>query len=162
MVRALRSVFEAYGVPFDLIEVHDIRFQTCWDAPLDRSALVPEYDPAVFMFDYPFAAEAPWRNRWLDEVEDRGAAYAVVRPTPCIADYSGHWDAADLGPGDRVSRAGFYEPFVWWADAEDGLSHGTPFDGEDYALRALYAAAYAALQAVRAGGVFVTLELLGE
>ena len=159
--RALASVFESVRVRAELVEVGAFEFQTCWDAPLDADPLVPTYDPTTFVFDDPRYVDFPWRNRWVSSVEERGAVYAVVAPVPVIADYTGHFDAADLGAGDRLSATGFYEPFVWW-ERDDGAPDGTPLDGDDYALSALYVTAYDALYSARAGGVFVTLEQLGE
>lgn len=159
--RALAAVFEALRVQTQLAEVGELSFQTCWDAPLAANPLVPEYDPTRFVFDDPRFDRFPWGNRWVDSVEERGAAYAVLPPMPVLADLTGHFDAGDLGSGDRQSSVGVYYPFAWLDDGDDpsGL---TPWDGDDYALSATYRAAYDALASARAGGVFVTLELLGE
>lgn len=88
--RAVNAILQPLGLSFQFIEIWDLAYQTCFDAP---SAVIPgsTFDPNLFCYDDPRAA-TPFRNRYLDEVEARGTFIVVVPATLSSAGVRALWD----------------------------------------------------------------------
>jgi hypothetical protein len=75
--RALQQLLFPLGGGFDFIETWAITYQTCWDAP--RNAIPGSaFDPNLFVYDDPDVDALPFRNRWLDLNDMRGAFIVTV------------------------------------------------------------------------------------
>lgn len=84
--RTVQQFLAPLGAVFEFIETFESFYQTCWDGP----ATAPSgsaYDPTLFCYDDPRPA-TPFRNRWLDINDMRGAFIVVVENLPPIADAS--------------------------------------------------------------------------
>src|SRR5262249_47510538 len=59
-----------YGAAADVIETFSLQYQSCYDGSPTPGPATPQgfYDPNLFVYDDPRPAY-PFRNRWLDEVE---------------------------------------------------------------------------------------------
>jgi hypothetical protein len=160
------------GIPFDIIEVWEHRYQECYDAPSPNIGTIsyqpvppanPLYDQGVFVYDDP-RDPAPFRNRYLDEVEYRGAFFVIVPQDFTILDVGFAYDDPGSGPSD-------------FRDPSTGKQRGTPaydgastdpaalvypacYDGWDFARAAIYAALWSDLQAIKPIGVAAIIETI--
>lgn len=84
--RAAKDILEGAGIDWQFVETFDIGYQTCWDAPSSNpgtptyqaiAPLHPRYDEDTFVYDDPRPPK-PFKNRWLDDSELRGAFIVVV------------------------------------------------------------------------------------
>lgn len=112
---AVRRLCDAYltkfGMTYEFIETWQLDYQTCWDAPSPNigtptyQATPPtaaNYYDNLFVWDDPYATRAAWpnpqfRNRWLDDVELRGAFIVVINPTDPTYDNTAAGAAAVYG-----------------------------------------------------------------
>jgi hypothetical protein len=88
--RALQQLLLPYDLAYEFIETFEMRYTTCWDGP-PAEILGSEYDPNMFCYDDP-RSPSPFRGRWLDENEVRGAFIVVVPYFGPIADYGMAYD----------------------------------------------------------------------
>jgi hypothetical protein len=74
--RTIDSILGPAGVAYDFIETFEQQYQECYDAP---STPIPgsPFDPNLFTYDDPRYPE-PFKNRWLDDSDFRGAVVIVV------------------------------------------------------------------------------------
>lgn len=98
--RALQQLLFPLGGGFDFIETWAMSYQTCWDAPRDP---IPgsSFDPNLFCYDDPRPA-TPFRNRWLDLNDMRGAFIVVVPNYQWIRD-NGMAFGPELPPYTKVT-----------------------------------------------------------
>lgn len=153
------------GIPFDIIEVFEHRYQEEYDAPSPNIGTPtyqaipptnPDYDNRTFCYDDPRDPD-PFRNRWLDEVEYRGAFFVVVPNDFTLFDVGFAYDDPEMFASD-------------FRDVVTGKQRGTPaydgsstdppalvypaaYDGYDTARAALYAGLFQDLQKVKPIGV---------
>lgn len=167
--RALQQILFPFGLSYAFIETWDVAYQTCWDAPADLPLPGSNYDPNLFVYDDP-RDPTPFRNRWLDEQEHRGAFIVVVPNLEPITDRGFIWasdpaDPPDVSAGDLLSSVGKRALGAFDVLATD---LGTDFlgigcyDGFDDGKNAVYSRLYATLQRIRAAGIVAALELKGE
>ncbi len=88
--RALQQLLLPYNLSYEFIETWEMGYTTCWDGPPDE---IPgsQYDPNMFCYDDP-RSPSPFRGRWLDENEMRGAFIVVVPYFGPLADYGMAYD----------------------------------------------------------------------
>ena len=74
--RTLQQILTPHGIGYSVIETWEMGYQTCWDGP---AASIPGsiYDPNLWCWDDP-RTPTPFRARWLDENDMRGAFIVVV------------------------------------------------------------------------------------
>lgn len=146
------------GIPWDLIETWSPSYQTCYDVP----SLQPGIDTNLFVYDDPRPAY-PFRNRYLDENDYRGA-YIVVVPNIGTVD-----DCGMAYDDDAMDVAGLVSPDVLGTDGMP--SYDVPatlavpqggYDGFDLAKQAIYQRLYNMLLEISGGGVYIALELRGQ
>jgi hypothetical protein len=163
MHRLIRGQLDRYGLGYQFIETWDITYQTCWDAPAGVIALNPDYNPNLFCFDDP-RDPTPFCNRWLDEIEHRGAFVVVVPEMPAIRDVGLAYDDTAATPaalettfGARAIN-GYDVPGT--LSTAFGLQGG--YDGFDLPRNAVYFGLWQALQQIKAAGVAAIVELKGQ
>ena len=159
--RAMQQMLHPYGQSYQFIETWDIGYQTCWDAP---SEPIPgsEFDPNLFVFDDPRSA-TPFRGRWMDESEYRGAFIVVVPNYGPVTDFGMAYDDT---AADATALSGTYgSRSVGAWDVPSSLAFGFrqgAWDGYDTTRAATMKAAYDTLQGIKAAGVAAVLELAGN
>lgn len=161
--RACLASMRSYDANYEIIETWEMSYQTCWDAP---NATFPgsNFDTTCFVYDDP-RAPIPFRGRWLDESEHRGAFIVVVEniqplsDTGMVYDDSAMTRDALMSPNTGGRRAlgafdvdSYIEAF--------GYLQGS-WDGYDGPHRALYKGLYDKLQSLKAAGVAAILERKG-
>jgi len=160
--RALQQLLFPYGQTYQFIETFDIAYQTCWDAPRDP---IPgsNYDPNLFVYDDPDADAVPFRNRWLDLNDMRGAFVVVVPLFTPIRDQGMCFDSTETTSGDLVGPIGTRACNAF--DVPSNLGFGWiqgAWDGFDQPVRTIYKTTYDTLQGIKAAGAHVAVELQGE
>ena len=154
------GVYPFLAVQF--IETFDVAYQTCYDAPTAAIPASPTFDPTCFVYDDPRSTN-PFRNRWLDSVEDTCAfivvvpLLATVRMFGCAFDDPALSPAAHIAPSTLGTRgwAAYDVPDTF----DPAFGYGGAFDGDDLGANGFYGGLYQRLQAVKAGGISAILEL---
>ncbi len=156
------------GTSWDFIETFQGSFQTAYDCPSPNAgvpfggATIPSgLDTNLFVYDDPRPIYPPFRNRWLDERDYRGAFIVTVPVLAALRDVGIAYDDTAETPftlttlnGSRAANA--YDVPQTFTAALAGA-----YDGSDYARSAAYAGLYASLQKIRAAGVLVVMEIQG-
>lgn len=158
--RALVRISASLPITYDFIETWSIEYQTCWDGPEEPIA-GSNYNPNLFCYDDP-RDPIPFRNRWMDENDHRGAFIVVLSALPAINDCGFAWDAPDSGVADLPTTAGTRSLGAY--DVPDDFTAGPVggFDGFDLPRQAVYKGAWDTMQALKAAGVSAAVELEGE
>lgn len=84
--RAAQRALYPLNAAFEFIETFELSYQTCYDGPSVGIA-GSAYNATLFCFDDPRPA-TPFRNRWLDTNDMRGAIILVVENLPPMVDTS--------------------------------------------------------------------------
>ena len=158
--RALQQVLYPYGQSYNLIETWEMGYQTCWDAPPDPIA-GSVYDPHLFCYDDPRPA-VPFRNRWLDEGDYRGAFVVTVPVFGPLADAGMAYDDTAMTATDLANPLGNRAVGAW--DVPATLAFGYrqgAWDGYDLQRAASMKTLYDTLQRIKAAGVAAALEVEG-
>lgn len=176
--RFLDSVFDLYGLTYDFVETFEKDYQTAYDYPSPNVG-TPTYlsDPLsarlalwkdLFVFDWPTTPAVPISNRWLDDVEMRGTVIIGVPNLPAQSDVGMAYDDTAMDEADRSVTTGqitgrrsisaYDVPST--LDSALGLQGG--YDGFDLPKRQFYLTLLENLNAIKAAGVTVLLELRGE
>lgn len=157
MLRLGHSIFDPLKQTFSLIETFDPTYQTAYDCT--NGDAVP--GPNTFVYDDP-RSKAPFRNRWLDWADERGAFIFVVPNLPSITEYGVAFD------DPAVSILGLTTPLGHRAVPAFDLPDASPLflvgamDGTDPGKQTVYKKLYDSMQAIKATGVDASLELLGQ
>lgn len=159
--RTLQQLLLPFNVSYSFIETFEIGYQTCWDAPADP---IPgsQYDPSTFVFD-DNRNLVPFRNRWLDENEMRGAFIVTLPKFGPLNDYGMAYDDTGITADDFVNEFGSRSLSVW--DAPFDLAFGFLlgcWDGFDLTHAASVKTLYETLQNIKAGGIAAVVELEGS
>lgn len=174
--RFVHGVLDPWGLPFAFIEVFQSTYVTCWDAP-SPNAGTPSYDGGVaptstqydhttFVFDDPRNPE-PFRNRWLDGVEWRGAFIIVVRRDLTLHELGMVHDDPGTLTTDFHPVGGPTVGYPWRGtpahDSPGGIAANpnvyiAAHDGADVLRGSIYAGLYLQLQTIRAAGVAAIVE----
>jgi hypothetical protein len=158
--RAMIQLSANYPISYDFIETWDITYQTCWDAPGEFIS-GSNFNPNLFCFDDPRSA-SPFRNRWLDESDYRGAFIIVLSALPAIADVGFAYDDASTAAGDLLTAAGTRAFGAFDMSSSFVLAPVGGYDGFDLPRQAVYKGVWDTLQAIKAAGISAAVELEGE
>lgn len=159
--RNIRRYLLPYNVTtYEFIETWEIEYQTCWDAPATAFA-GSNFDPNLFVYDDP-RSPTPFRNRWLDENDYRGAVIVVVPDVAAISDVGMAWDDTALTPDQFRTALGGRAYTAWDVPSDFALGLQGGYDGFDLGKQALYKGLYDTLQNIKAAGISVTVELRGQ
>jgi len=177
--RTVTRILSTARVPIDFafIETFEHRYQECWDAPSPNPGtptydggsppLSPLYDDTVFVYDDPRPVDRPedFRNRWLDDVEFRGAFLVVLPRDVTLLDVGLAYDDPGTRPSDFLDpstgvRRG--TPAYDITNEDDAIIMTAAYDGFDIERAALYAAVYADVQRIKAAGVAGIIETTRE
>lgn len=158
--RLVSALLSPYGVSATLIELSSITLQTVWDAPANSISANANYSPTLFAYDdtrttNPIGGAPVFFDRWLSGrvggivlvpeilVKDQGMAFDDTANT--VASFAkraiGAWDV----PGTLAT----------------GELQGA-YDGVDYGAATVYLGVYNSLQAIKAAGVPINVELSGQ
>jgi len=109
--RALQQLLLPFGLSYEFIETFELTYQTCWDAPPND---IPgsQYDPNLFCYDDP-RSPIPFRGRWLDESEMRGAFIVVVPYFGPVADFGLAYDDTAVNAGQLANPFGSRAVGAW-------------------------------------------------
>lgn len=164
----LASYAAAYpGTTWDFIETFQSTYQEAFDCPSPNlgtptyQATIPaSIDTNLFVYDDPRPAY-PFRNRWLDENDFRGAFIVVVPNLPALTDVGMAYDDTAVSPSALLTAYGYRSVSAY--DVPSGYSASSPggYDGFDLAKQSVYRGLYASLQQVKAAGIFFAVELQG-
>lgn len=160
--RVIKKLLAPYGATPTLIETWSPAYQTCYDAPNATFGYMGAlYDPNLFCFDDPRIT--PFRNRWLDETDRRGAFIVSVPRIGPILDVGMAYDDTATGYGGLQNPIGARGVGAWDVptDANENLVQAG-YDGFDRGVQAVYKGLFDVLQEIKAGGVSATVELEGE
>lgn len=157
------------GTTWDFIETWRPTFQEAFDCP-SPNAGTPNYQAVIpgaintnlFVYDGATSNYPPFANRWLDEDTMRGAFIVTVPLLAAVADVGMAYDDTAETPaalktvnGSRAVNA--YDVPQIFSAALQGF-----YDGFDLQKNAVYAGLASSLQRIKAGGVFVVLEIQGQ
>lgn len=133
--RLLQRTFAPYGVTAKVIEVWDVRLQTCWSAPPlgNRSR---GYDPACFVYNDPRRG-TPFRNVWLSVDFARGAFLVVIPKLPPIAQYGGVYNDTAATQSQFVNPFGRRAISAWSAKPDPSVAISWAWNGASVGRRAL-------------------------
>lgn len=176
--RFLDSIFDLYGLTYDFVETFEKDYQTCWDYP-SPNAGTPTFltDPLssrlaawkdLFVYDYPDPPVSPISNRWLDEVEHRATVIIGVPNLPAQNDVGMAYDDTAMDPADRTTVTGqitgrrAVSAYDVPATLDSTFGPQGGYDGFDLPKRQFYLTLLENLNAIKAAGVTVLLELRGE
>ena len=161
IVRRLNKYLNPLNISYQLIETWEITYQTCWDGP--GAAIVgSDYDPDLFCYDDPRPA-TPFRNRWLDAEDYRGAIIVVVPNIAAVSDVGMAYDDTALTLADHETDRGVRAHNAYDNDPfgnVEMLQGG--YDGFDLGKNSIYKELYDMLVAATLAGVAVAVELEGE
>lgn len=163
------------GTAWSLVELWSPAYQTCWDAP-SPNAGTPSYQPvaptsALFdadlcAFDDPRPAYPPFRNRWLDEVEARGAFVVTVPSLAALDDCGGAYDDTASTPAAHQVAVGQYTgvraTLAYDVPANFTAARAGGYDGFDLPRAAVYKGLWELLRDIRLAGVVHLVELQGN
>lgn len=166
----MRPLVPGYDAAANFIETWSILYQTCWfDAPVveggapQNQPSVPPitfgYDPNLFTYDDP-RPSPPFRDRWLDEIEQRGTFIFLVPLLPAFADVGMAYDDTAMGPTDLITTTG--RRAVGAYDVPVGLIASElqgGYDGFDLSKNAVYLGLFNLLASIKAAGVAFAIEL---
>jgi hypothetical protein len=162
IVRQLTRFWLPLDEPFDFIETFDINYQTCWDGP---STPFPgsDYDPTLWAYDDPRDPD-PFRGRWLDEQDHRGAFVVVVNDLTAVEDVGMAYDDTALTVADHATKHGRRAHGAHDVDPAglniDVLQGG--YDGFDPEKDAIFKRLIALVNEIKLGGVAAFIEKRGE
>ena len=158
--RLAKNYLSKYRAGFEFIETTDPSYCGSYDTP--------RTSPNVFVYDDP-RPTTPFRNRWVDEIEQFHTFIVVAGKIQCIADVGGMYDDANLGAADVGSPLSGGRRCVTAFDhdrSDAGViaSHYLTdcYDGRDYELDSVYAGLHKQLQDIKAGGISAILERAGS
>lgn len=170
--RAVSRRLDPVGLPFDIIEIWEHRYQECYDAPSPNPGTIsyqpvpptsPLFDHTVFVLDDPRDPD-PFRNRTLDEVEYRGAFYVIVPNDITLLDYGFALDDPGNTPSDFRNPATGQQRGTPASDLlssyDPALVYPACYDGADLTRGAIYAALWSDLQAIKPVGVAAIIETI--
>ena len=170
VLRNAHTILDVYPIPFEFIETFYITYQTCMDAPSPNPGTPsfqltpptnPQYDPNLFALDDQ-RLEPPFRDRYLDLVEMRGAFY-IVLAVVTLDQKSLAFDDPGMVPSDfRDPQTGYGRgtPATDLTSSMDpSVVFGSCYDGLDITFNAAAAAVNNTLQQIRAAGVFALVTL---
>ena len=160
IVRFLDLSLTSLPLGYDFIETWEPGYQSCWDAPTSLPAN-PAYNGNLFVYDDP-RPNPPFRNRWLDEVEFRGAFIVVVDVPAPIRETGLAYDDPALTPTQLRSVLGGRSTPAYDVPVNFTASPMGAYDGTDLGRQALFAGLWSALQDIKAGGVAAVVELAGQ
>lgn len=165
IVRSCNRILGPLGLPYDLIEVFEHRYQECYDAPSPNvgtptyqavAPLNPDYNNTTFVYDDPRSPD-PWRNRYLDEVEYRGAFFVVVRNDITLLDVGLAYDDPGMFATDFknpvTGKQRGTPAFDSTLSDDPALVYTAAYDGFDTVRGAAYAALWQELQNIKPIGV---------
>lgn len=169
--RTIAAIFAPLHVSPVYIETWQIDYQTCWDAP-STSAGTPTYQPIpptnplynqqLFVYDDPRPAFPPFANRWLSDIDYRGAFLVVVPNLAAMSDVGMAYDDTAVTPADLQDSIGYRSVSAY--DVPSGFTAASQggYDGFDLTKQSVYKGLYASLLQIKAAGVYFTIELEGE
>lgn len=151
-------IFQSY----EFIETWNVTYQSCYDAPNNQ---IPnsDYNPTTFVYDDP-RSKTPFMNRWLDEIEFRGAFIVVLPRLGSFSQRSVASDDTGFNNFDFLTENGkrAQPAFDVTSDLPAvGIFLGA-FDGYDVEADSFYAATFDTLQTIKPAGVAAILELQGN
>ncbi|NBX24421.1 MAG: hypothetical protein EBR52_10075, partial [Microbacteriaceae bacterium] len=161
IVRACNRILGPLGLPYDLIEVFEHRYQECYDAPSPNAGtptwqLTPPTNPAynntTFVYDDPRPPD-PWRNRYMDEVEYRGCFFVVVRNDITLYDIGLAYDDPGMFATDFrnpvTGKQRGTPAFDGTLSDDPAVVYNAAYDGFDTARASAYAALWQDLQNIK-------------
>lgn len=167
--RAAAAALNPYGLSWQFIETWDVAYQTAYDAPSPNSGTPtyqatpptnPRYDSTLFVYDDP-RPEYPFRNRYLDDVEARGAFIIAVRNTT-LYDVGLAYDDPGATPADfhnpTTGRSRGTAAYDLTSSMNPNLVFPSVYDGFDTLKASIYSGLYNTLQEIKAGGVTAIIE----
>ena len=163
--RAVALLLGEFNATFDFIETFELDYQSCWDGP---PTAVGDYDPNLCHYDPETVVgydPLPFRNRWLDEVEARGAFIVVVPDIGAVLDVGMSYDDTATGPSDHTTPAHggkrSHSAYDVPEDADAIIVQGG-YDGFDLPKQALYQGLFELLQRIKPAGSAAIIELEGQ
>lgn len=168
--RALTNFFAPFpGVSFDFIETWQPTYQEAFDCPSPNPgtptflATIPTtIDTNLFVFDDTRPAYPPFRNRWLDENDYRGAFIVTVPNLAAISDYGMAYDDTAETPAALTTVNGKRSVNAYDVPRSNfpGELQGA-FDGFDTGKASVYKGLFDTLEAIKGGGVTIEIVLQG-
>jgi len=164
--RLLHALLDPLGATFELIEVWDQRFQTCWNGPNTVFPAPSTYAPNLFAYNDPRpppAAPTPFSfyGRWMSGI----VGVIVVVPVIGVLDLGmAYNDTAATPAGFKTGPLlnGLRAYGAWNVPASFAAGAQGAYNGFDVGVASLYKSIYDSLQAIKAAGVPVTVELAGQ
>lgn len=180
--RAVHGLLDPVGATFDFIETWDINYQSCWDCPSPNAGTPSFQDPLpdspnfaltalavnnLFVYDDPRPAydtgrAVPFYNRWLDDIEFRGAFIITVPTLAAMEDCGLAYDDTATVVADFDTGIGYRSYGAWDIPSTFSVGHAGGFDGFDLGVQAVYSGLFNLLQSIKAAGVAAIVELQGE
>lgn len=164
VLRVVENLLRPIDALFEIIETFEITYQTAYDAPntvIEGSF----FDPNLFVYDDPDADAVPFRNRWMDENDRRGAFIVVVENIQPLRDTSMVYDDTVGSVAGLISSRTGGQRAVGAYDVPSDLGFGAvqgSYDGSDLPKRALYKGLHDTLQEIKPAGVSAAVEISGE
>jgi hypothetical protein len=118
------------------------------------------FNPNLFCFDDPRSA-APFRNRWLDETDYRGAFIVVMSSLPAITDVGFAYDDTASGTFGLPTATGTRALGAYDLTSAFTVVGVGGYDGFDLARQAVYKGVWDTMQAIKAVGISAAVELEG-
>lgn len=157
ILRQLANYFRPLGLGWRAVETWQHEYQECFDAPAEPATAYQNYDQNLFCFDDPRPG-SPMQNRWLGENDYLGAFIVEIARPPTISDYGFAYDDTAASEADLKSSMGIRAVPAY--DVPDSLSPPSLapcYDGLDFGLQDVVVNAFALLDEIKAGGVYVAI-----
>lgn len=159
IIRQLTAYFKPFGLGWRAVETWQHEYQECFDAPNQPATPYENYDSNLFVYDDPRPA-SPMQNRWLGEQDYLGAFIVEVQKPPTVSDYGFAYDDTALTEGDLQTAIGIRAVPAY--DVPDSLSPPSLepcYDGFDFGASDIIVNAFALLDEIKAGGVYVVIAI---
>lgn len=172
--RLVAGLLAPAGLPYDLVETWEHRYQECYDAPSPNAGTPsylspfpsnPLYSSDTYVYDDPRPPSTLFRNRTMDEVEYRATYVLVLDRDVTLQDVGLAYDDPGVSSGDFHPSTGPQRgtsAYDLTSAMDPQFVFGCCYDGYDAEERALVAAVAQKMQAITAAGATAVVDYKRE
>jgi len=158
--RQMDAAFFSKGLPYDLIETWENRYQSCWDAPLGdlHNPTMGTLAEGTFAYDDP--REDAVRGLWMSIGDFVAGLVLVVPDLPCISDRGMAYDDPSTGWHDQRTNYGMRADSAYDVpNVDSAVTMAGYWDGYDLGAQTTLGAMYNLIENIKGGGMQVSMVL---